>query len=96
MSWDLPFLISRLKDDIAAERRDQIIIETIIALHRFRGEAFQDNRSFYIIKNPEDHEEVCIGFVETGLQENIFKIMEPETERVSDRITDIVRKVLES
>ena len=93
--WELQYMIARYKPEYTQDRRDQITIETIIMLHRARGESFQDNRSFYITHNPEDSEEVAIGFVEGSMQEHIFKLLCSEAVKVSNEVMDAVREILQ-
>ncbi len=88
--WALNYMIARVKNP---DHLDRYVTETIIQLHRARGERFDPDRHWFMVPNPTDLEEIAIGFVDTAdlwLVQRISGVIVPVSESVLGTVRDLI------
>lgn len=88
--WTRNYIYTSLSDD--EETNEKRIVESLIALHRFREERFVEGRKFYIIRDID--QKTAIGFIEKDVDESIFELFNPIHKKVSNAIIDIVKSIV--
>jgi len=92
-NWSRTYLKTAMPRGIDREVCDRRIVETLISLHRFRGESFIDSRMFYLKRDPFS-DEVAIGFSDDPISA-AFLEQDPAAIQVPDRLLSVVREVLD-
>lgn len=92
MNWTLPYLKTSIPLGAGDEQSDRRVAETLVRLHRFRGEGYVEGRRFCTIREHHDSDVVAIGFVD-DLTERIL-VGDPLARRVADTTLTLVKQIL--